>query len=459
MTTPDILDRTPPNDIEAERCLICGVLLNPLCIDTVNLAPGDFHDVRNATLWRHLTAMRNARHPIDDALLRSRLRQYGDTEQAGGLGHFAEVIRSGGLSAHAQHYAARILRESRKRQIVNAGERLLIAGQRPDVEPEDAIATGETVLTAISTGRYDTDPTDMHEATQQALAEIEAIATRGEHAGIVTGIEKYDREIGGLFPGELVILAARPSHGKTSLALQIAADIAARGRSVYFATLEMGAAELALKRLCSVSGISNQRVRSGKLSDGEHKQLVGAAQTVAVRNLHLHDWASIRPHDIQRAARRVKADVIFVDYLQIVTPPDRKKQRYEQVGEISKAFKELARDMRVPVVACAQIGREAEKDKRDTRPRLSQLRESGNLEADCDVALLLWRPEPDPSNRDSTGTVRRAIRDKDTGDEWDAELKVAKNRKGPQALFRLDWDRERTVFTSHGLPTYPEFGQ
>lgn len=456
---PEILERIPPNDTEAEKCLLCGAILNSRCLDEVTLAPSDFHDSRAATIYGHLAAMRDAGQAIDESLVRSRLRQYGDVEKAGGLGYWAEVIQSGGLSAHARHYAARIVREARKRAIVSAAEQLLIAGQRPDVDPEDGIALGEAALTAIHTGRYDSDPVDMHEATQRALDEIAAIAERGSRAGIMTGIEKYDADIGGLFPGELCILAARPGHGKTSLALQMAAHIASRGRSVYFATLEMGAAELALKRLCAVSGVSGQRIRCGKLLDADHKRIVTAAQSVGVRNLHLHDWASIRPHDIRRAARRVKADVVFVDYLQIVTPPDGRKQRYEQVGEISKCLKEQAREMNIPVVACAQIGREAERDKRDPRPRLSQLRESGNLEADCDVAMLLYRPDPDPNDRDSTGTVKRAICDKHSNDEYDAELHVAKNRKGPRALIRLDWDRDRTTFKSHGVPTHSEFDQ
>jgi replicative DNA helicase len=196
----------------------------------------------------------------------------------------------------------------------------------------------------------------------------------------------------------------------------------------------MSAQELAHKRLCSESGISSKLIRTGRITPDEQADLADASHRVAADNLLLHDWPEIRPADIHRAARRFNAEAIFVDYLQYVTPPDSRKKRYEQVGEISRRLKTIARGMDVPVVACAQIGRQAAQG-RETRPKLSHLRESGNIENDCDVALLLWRPDGGiGSPRDS---------------RWDAELEVAKNRKGPTTRLRLDWDGVRTSFFCH----------
>ncbi len=169
---------------------------------------------------------------------------------------------------------------------------------------------------------------------------------------------------------------------------------------------------------------------------------------MAVKNLVLHDWPEIRPFDIQRAARRFGAEIIFVDYLQIVSPPDVKKKRYEQVGDISRQLKTIARQMDVPVVACAQIGRQAEQ-RAETRPKLSDLRESGNIENDCDMALLLWRPEDGITGRKNTPY---------DGDKWDADLEVAKNRKGVRKRFRLTWSGDETRFSCFGCFTPQEPG-
>jgi replicative DNA helicase len=157
------------------------------------------------------------------------------------------------------------------------------------------------------------------------------------------------------------------------------------------------------------------------------------------RNIRLHDWASIRPFDIERAARRFGANIVFVDYLQIVTASDPRKNRNEQVGEITKALNEMARRMKVPVVVMAQIGRKAEEGK-DPRPAMHHLRESGNIEQDCDMVCLLWRPE---------GGIHGTKGTAYDGDHWDAELDVAKVRLGAKARLRLDWDGERTAFTDH----------
>jgi len=282
-----------------------------------------------------------------------------------------------------------------------------------------------------------------------AIAEIDEILRRGRGAGIMTGLPAFDTEVGGFFPGELSIVAARPSQGKTSLALQMAAHAAGNGHSVYFATLEMGRSEIALKRLCAVAGVSGMRIRTGTITNYQKSRIMEAAQSVALENFHVHDWPRIRPFDIQRAARRLRAEIIFVDYLQIVSPPDPKKKRYEQVGDISGQLKTIARELNVPVVACAQIGRQAEMGGKESRPMLSQLRESGNIEQDADVVLLLWRPK---------GGIHGKADSEYSDQSWDADLIVGKNRKGTTPSLRLDWDGDTTTFTCHNYHPRPQSG-
>lgn len=437
-------DRTPPHNQTAEKSVVGSILLDPGRLDDVGtLQPSDFHNGACARLYEHIRAMADANEAIDIPLLVERLKQSGEIEAVGGHAFIAEAMNSVAVSRHAAHYAKIVLKNSRRRQIIRAATVTLTNAWDAGVNPDDTLAAAEQMFAEIKTGTYNTDPVTMWDATIAAMNEIDEIIRRKRLPGVMVGLPQFDEEVGGFFRGELVILGARPGQGKTSLALQMAAHCAARGRRVYFATLEMGASELAMKQLATESGVSSQRIRSGRISEEDRSALSDAANRVAVKNLLLHDWPEIRPFDIQRAARRFDAEIVFVDYLQIVSPPDAKKKRYEQVGDISRQLKMIARQMDVPVVACAQIGRQAE-NRTETRPKLSDLRESGNIENDCDMALLLWRPE---------GGIEGKKGKQYEGEKWDAELEVAKNRKGMRKRFRLVWHGDETRFSCYGCFT------
>jgi len=437
--TSDILDRMPPCDLDAERAVLGSILLQPKILDNLAslLKASDFHSDAHQRLYRCLVGMSDQDKAIEPKLVTVELSRLGELEAVGGVAYIAEVLSSVGVASHYSYHAKLVIECAKRRNIIHAATEALRQAHATNVTVEECLNTAEESLAAIQCGSYDTDPVPMFDAVVEAMAEIDAILKRQKQAGIFTGLPDFDELYGGVFPGELTILAARPGQGKTSLALQMAAHAAQRHR-VYFATLEMGRIELALKRLCSVSGVSSQKIRTGDLGELDRGSLVTASQSVANKNLLLHDWPEIRPYDIRRAARRFDAEVIFVDYLQYVSPPDAKKKRYEQVGDISRQLKTIARQMQVPVVACAQIGRQAEATRGEMRPRLSHLRESGNIENDCDVALLLWRPENPISAKDRPG------------EEWDAEVEIAKNRKGETGRLRLLWSGKRTSFSCYG---------
>ncbi len=440
----EIFDRMPPANLDAETQVLGSILADPnpkRRLDDVSriLTADDFYAEANAVIFKHLAEMVGAGVPIDVPLLVDRLRKAGDIERAGGTARIAETLEAVAVSAHATFYASAVLQASRKRQLIHAAQEVMRQAWQPDTEPDDCLAAAEKALAGIRTGSYGRDPVSMFDAVTAATRHIDAIAAGKAKAGCPTGLHAFDEQLGGFHPGELVILAARTGQGKTSLALQVASHMASVGRAVYYASLEMGSEELALKLLCSEAGVSTQRVRSGSLTDAESRFLAEAGQRIAFQNLHLHDWPAIRPFDIGRAARRLRCEIVFIDYLQIVSPPDDSKagKRYEQVGAISRDLKQIAREMRVPVVALAQVGRQADQT-REGRPRLSHLRESGSIEQDADAVCLLWRPE---------GGIG------DQKDNWSAELAVEKNRHGPNARIRLDWDGPRTRFACHEIPT------
>ena len=257
-----------------------------------------------------------------------------------------------------------------------------------------------------------------------------------------TGLQAFDLHYGGLFRGELIILAARTAVGKTSLAAQIATYNALAGRLVYFASCEMSASELVLRAACGQAGVSLQAIRSGRATDAEHGRVEEALSELSAAALMIDDRPELSVASIRRETRRLARKglaLITVDYLQLLMPADRKLQRYEQIGQMTAGLKALARELDVPVLVLGQLSRAAEVA---DEPRLCHLRESGSIEQDADVVLLLHRPE-DALEAD--------------GDRWDADLIIAKNRNGPSGRVKLDWDGTLMQFRVHQRAEYPEF--
>ncbi len=446
----EILDQVPPHSLDMERQLLGSIMLDPRILDTVGstITPEDFHSEAHGVVYSHLVEMSQQNRHIDTPLLLDRMRTSGDLERVGGTAYLFEVFSSVASPRHFRDYAGVVRRDAEKRRIIRAGLDAVVAAYDEATTSEDVLGTLETNLADIKTGQHDSDPVTMQAACVGAVNEIDETIRRGHGAGIMTGLPAFDEQIGGLFPSELTIVAARPGQGKTSLALQVAAHAAEVGHVVYFASLEMGRSELATKRLCAVAGVSSMRIRTGTINDNERSRIMEAANSVATENFHLHDWAEIRPFDIQRAARRLGAEIVFVDYLQIVSPPDQTKKRYEQVGDISRQLKVMAREMNIPVVAGCQLGRQAEQGK-ESRPLLSHLRESGNIENDADAVLMLWKPK--------NGITSKADSEYG-GDNWDADLIVAKNRNGTTPSIRLDWNGDATTFICHGYTSRARSG-
>jgi replicative DNA helicase len=317
--------------------------------------------------------------------------------------------------------------------VIQAGLELVRRGYEADAEkdgaPEQLVSDAEAVLREVQTGAHREALTPMPEALTQAIERIDAIQTHRTQAGLFTGLPAFDGQIGGLFPGELTILAARTGVGKSALAAQIAYRAGERGRKVYYGTLEMAAWEVAQRVLCSLSGVNARKIRTGQLTAADCRVLTEHSHALARAKIDFDDRPALRLADIRRAASRLTRDglaLAVVDYLQLLTPDDRRIPRYEQVGRLSAGLKQLAREVNVPVLCLCQLNREA--DTQD-RPRLSNLRESGSIEQDADVVLLLHR--------------RYGANDPGT----EAELIVAKNRNGETGTFPLKWWPERTMFS------------
>jgi len=430
----EILDRLPPHNLGAEKGLLGSILLEPPRLDEVAaiVAESDFYADANGRLYRHLVAMRDAGCGVDAVTLLERLAKAGDADRIGGASYLAEIVHAVPYAANAVYYAGIVAEQSRRRRVIHAAAEMLRAGYDESTALDEVVGRCEAELQKISTGEYAGEPVEFGKALISACDAVDEIVGRKRAAGMMIGLESFDCAVGGFFPGELVIIAARPSVGKTALGLQIAQHVGSKGKRVYFASLEMRSTDLALRVLCGHSGVSMARVRAAEIGPADTEDLSHASAELFGLPIVLHDRAGLSVQDVRRACRRLAAkgglDVIIVDYLQRVTPSDRRADRHLQIGQITWDLKALALELRVPVICLCQLSRAAEERDKKTglivEPRLSHLKESGDVEQDADMVLLLHRQQ-------------RAA---------ETVMILAKNRQGEQARFNLAWDGARTRF-------------
>lgn len=427
----------PSNDT-AEKQILGSVLLKPDMLDELLLIvePADFYQQANARTFRHLVAMSNARQPINETILVERIKAAGDEREIGGNDGIAvylfDVLDSVGTVADAVPLAKVVKRHSQRRQLIAAAESAIVAAERQQADPAELCQGLESELRTIADGTPGGSITSTADAAAEFRRSLDALRA-GREAGVTTGLANLDNVTGGLFGSELVILAARTGVGKTVLAGQIAQHVAQRGQVVLYVTLEMGAAELLARFACSGAGVENGRLRTG-ITDAEYAALTAAADALP-QTLWYLNRPSVTTAEIRRESRQIQQrhglSLVVVDYLTLVRPADPRAKRYEQVGQMSRDLKRLARELKVPVLCLAQLNREAEKTK-DGRPKISHLRESGDLEQDADQIWLLHRPEIHaPGERPGQ-----------------AELAIDKNRGGRTGMFPLVWDRERSVYAA-----------
>ena len=272
----------PPCNLESEVQVVGSLLLDPSKLDEIGsmLKPSDFHHDYNRRIYTHLVGISENDGRVDVPLLVDRMRRADDWVD-GMAAHIADVVQSVAVALHVKYHANIVLRASRQRQLIHIGQDLVSASWQHDADPEGCLSVAEEAMAQIRTGSYNTDPQPISEVMVDVMRDIDDIIHKRKTAGCMTGLLEFDEQIGGLFRGELTIVAARPGQGKTSLALQMAAHCAASGRTVYFATLEMPKIDLAMKRLCSVSGVSSQRVRTGQIDIEQRQQLVDGSQAAA----------------------------------------------------------------------------------------------------------------------------------------------------------------------------------
>jgi replicative DNA helicase len=456
----EILDRQPPCNVEAEHCVLGSILIHPdVCDDiTLILRPEDFYDDANMLLFQHMLGLHEAGKKIDITLLVDLLQKKGDYEKIGGPTHLARVTNSVPNAAHAVYYANIVRTKSTYRSLINASTEILRDAYDEQGEAEDMLGQAEQKIFEILERRGGNQIIDLKDVLHDAMNRIEA-RRRGEHTEgtVFTGFSELDTMTGGLHNGELIVLAARPSMGKTAFALNIAENIAVDQRvPVLFMSLEMSAIELVDRLLSSKARVESHRMRGGTLRQEDMEKLVAASDNIYDAPLFVDDAPGRRVVEISAAARRIKRKegrlgLIVIDYLQLIEPDNPNDPRQEQVAKMSRRLKAMSKEIQVPILCLAQLNRQAESTAGNL-PRLSHLRESGAIEQDADVVMFVHREEYYLSHEERE-------RKKNEGDAviGAAQIIVAKQRAGPTGEAHLIFQNKFMRFEDRAPERYNEF--
>jgi replicative DNA helicase len=429
----------PPQNLEAEESVLGAMMLSPGAIGAVSevLDAGDFYRESHAKIYRAALGLYAKGEPVDAITLVDELEERGELEDAGGRTRIHELAALVPASANAGHYA-RIVREmATLRGLIRAGGEISGLGWERPGETTDLVDRAEQIVFDLSQSRVTSEFSHIEELLKDSFERITALYEAGaEVTGTPSGFRDLDRLTSGFQPGNLIIVAARPSMGKSGLGLCMACNLAVRAEvPTAIFTLEMSKSEVTQRLMCSEAKVESQRLRTGKLAADDWPRLTAACDRLAKAPIYVDDTGSITMMEIRSKARRLKSrepglGLIVVDYLQLMTSGASVENRVQEVSQISRQLKVLARDLDVPILAMSQLSRAVEQ-RHDKRPILSDLRESGSIEQDADLVLFIYRDEYYNDESDQQGI---------------AELHLAKHRNGPTDTVKLSFLKRYAKF-------------
>ena len=422
----------PPQNLEAEESVLGAMMLSPGAIGAVSdvLSATDFYRESHAKIYKAALTLYGQGEPVDAITLVDALEQRGELEDVGGKVRIHELAALVPAAANAAHYA-RIVREmATLRGLIRAGNEIARLGIDRPGDTVDLVDRAEQVVFDLAQARVSGDFTHIEDLLKDSFERITALYEQGaDVTGIASGFREIDHLTSGFQAGNLIILAARPSMGKSGLALNIAANLGVRGETpVALFTLEMSKSEVTQRLMCSEAKVDSQRLRTGKLTADDWPRLTAACDRLSKAPIYVDDTGSVTMMEIRSKARRLKMrepglGLIIVDYLQLMTSGASVENRVQEVSQISRQLKVLARDLDVPVLALSQLSRAVEQ-RHDKRPILSDLRESGSLEQDADLVWFIYRDEYYDAESDQQGL---------------AEVHLAKHRNGPTGMVKLSF--------------------
>lgn len=443
-----MMDRIPPQNVEAEQSVLGAMLIDKNAIDRASeiLRPEDFYRQDDRIIYEVVLALRTRGEAVDIVTVAEELKKMGKLDEVGGTATITALSNAVPTAANVVYHAKIVEEKALRRQLISAATEVAATGYEDEQDIDTTIDMAEQKILAVANRKTTAHITLIKEVVKDAMSRIEKLYDSKEaFTGLPTGFSDFDRMTSGLQPSDLIIVAARPSMGKSSLVLNIAQHVALKGKkSVAFFSLEMSKEQLVQRLLCSEARIDASRLRIGQLEDAEWPNLVSAADKLSSAKIMLDDTPGITALEMRAKARRWKnehgLDLIIVDYLQLMQGTSKRASdnRQQEMSDISRSLKGLARELEVPVIALSQLSRSVE-SRQSKRPMLSDLRESGALEQDADIVAFIYRDDyynPDTDKKNIT------------------EFIIAKHRNGPVGTVELFFQKDLTRF--YDLSKNPE---
>jgi len=433
--------RVPPHSREAELSVLGAILLASDSANEVmdRLVPEDFYVPAHQTIFEAMTTLYNTSQPIDAVTVSEELRRRDHLERIGGISYLASLIDLVPGVSNIDYYAGIVGEHGLRRSLIRAGGTVNELAFRTDADIAGVLDRAEQAVLSVAEKGESKRMFHVGGLMNHVVDLIEA-ADGTSPAGLATGFRDLDNLLGGLQPANMVVIAARPSMGKSTLALNIATNVALRGETVAIFSLEMSKIEIAQRLISSIGKVDTRVMRMGASNDQEWKRINDAAAKMFTAPMYVDDSSAVNVTDIRAKCRRLQRahglSLIVVDYLQLMQGSNR-ENRQQEIAEISRSLKNLAADLEVPIIAVSQLNRLAEQ-REDKRPRLSDLRESGALEQDADIVMFIYRDEYYKSER--TDADKKGV----------AEINVAKHRGGKTETVKMTFQPSYTRFTDIG---------
>jgi replicative DNA helicase len=430
----------PPHNIGAEESVLGSVMLSA---DAANVAleklhAEDFYKPVHQIVFEAVTGLFDSNQPIDAVTVADALRRTGQLDRVGGLSFLAGLLDGVPATSSIGYYAEIVGETASRRRLLRAGAAVGTYAMQADRPIDEVLNAAEMEIFAVAEHRVGDGLAKVGDMLTDTLQRIEELGARGDDiTGLATGFPDLDRRLAGLQPSNLVVIAARPSMGKSALALNIAQNVAERDHPVAVFTLEMSREEVVLRLLSSMAGVDSHRLRTGQLGPELWQRVARETSRLYQMPFYVDDSPDLTATTIRakcrRMARKGGLSLVVVDYLQLMQGPSRSENRQQEIADISRSLKNLARELKVPVIAVSQLNRSLEQ-RENKRPRLGDLRESGAIEQDADIVMFIYRDDYYNPGSDQPGV---------------AEVSIAKQRSGSTGVVMMNFAAEFTRFRNY----------
>ncbi|MGE7604305.1 replicative DNA helicase [Peribacillus sp. NPDC097675] len=434
-------DRIPPQNIEAEQAVLGAIFLEPssLTVTSELLIPEDFYRSSHQKIFNVMIKLNDEGKAVDLITVTEELSATKNLEEVGGVSYLSELAGSVPTAANVEYYARIVEEKSLLRRLIRTATTIAQEGYSREDEVEELLGEAEKTIMEVAQRKNSGSFQNIKDVLVRTYDNIEILTNRkGDVTGIPTGFAELDRMTAGFQRNDLIIVGARPSVGKTAFALNIAQNVATKtDENVAIFSLEMGSEQLVMRMLCAEGNINAQNLRTGALTDEDWRKLTMAMGSLSNAGIYIDDTPGVRIGEIRSKCRRLKQEhglgMILIDYLQLIQGDGRSgDNRQQEVSEISRSLKALARELQVPVIALSQLSRGVEQ-RQDKRPMMSDIRESGSIEQDADIVAFLYRDD---------------YYDKESENKNIIEIIIAKQRNGPVGTVSLAFVKEYNKFVN-----------